>query len=201
MTAALLERHTAETGGCRFPDWCNGSCDDAPDRGELSHWSDQASVCSPDVFEFVTVELFGYEVGTSIDPIRVCVSVGDEDCCTDHTTFTPVEARELGNILVNVKATDLPFGDALLWHDSKASVPEFFVEFRQPRELRGARFNRRASAYETPASVEVSIRDSSDGPFGRVRLNLAGAAKLGRLLIDHADRADKANVEFGLVTK
>lgn len=192
MTAVQTERTiAAEAGGCRFT-WCNRFREDVVEfSGEVNHWSTEKLVASAEYWdEEVGVELYGYELRADIHAVRVGLTISDGVCCLSGTTISPAEARELGNVLTGFRAADFPYDHRLLWHSEDLGI---YVEFRQPRDRRDGRKGRQ--------TVEVSIREGVNCAADRAQLELGDANKVGRLLLEHADLADKSNAEFGLVER
>lgn len=196
MTAALLERPTTNTSGCRFPDWCHGSCITAPDTcGERNHWSSGTQFWAYDVDERISVELYDYENDRDgIDPVHVYLAAGDQQYDEDGTAIPVNHARALGVALQEFTPRGRWPEDALILTalDDEGDWA-VIAEYRKERERRDGTLQ--------DEHVEFSIRpDSTRKHSIRVRLSMKQARALGHCLVEEADRADASNRKYGLVT-
>ena len=196
MTAALLKPRPAETGGCRFPDWCNGSCEegDVP-GGERNHWSNGTRFPAFDVDERIAVELYDYEnAEDGIDPVLVYLAAGDDDLDEDGVSIPTEQARSLGVLLREFSPkSKWPEDERIYTALDKDGDWAVTADYRHKRDLRMGGVQ--------AEHVEFSIRpDSTRRHSIRVRLSMLTAKRLGRHLIAEADRAAASNAKFGLVS-
>lgn len=188
---ATIRQPDIDPRTCIFTDWCNGSCDYNEVIPERACFSQQEQFASPEFYETVGVELYGYLTPGDDSPVVVCLSVGDENYDMASTSIPPAQARELGNVLVGFRESDHPYRDAVLWHETHHSGHDAYIELRQPRYRR--------NHTEDSLMVEVFIREGELYPSCSTQLTLADARRLGQSLIKAADQAVKSNREFGLV--
>jgi len=193
MTAALLDRPIVDTAGCRFPDWCQGSCVSTDIGGERNHWSASSRFWACDVDERIAVELYGYENDRDgIDPVRVYLAAGDQQLDEDGVAIPAGQASELGVALQQFTPPGRWPEDDLI-HTALDDDGDWAVtaEYRKQRERRDGSL--------LDEHVELSIRpDNTRKHAIRVRLSLKQARALGHCLVEEADRADASNRTYGL---
>lgn len=199
MTAALLERPTTATNGCRFKNWCNGSCDDSSDRGgERNHWSPYGGMFwAYDVDERIGVQLYGYENDADgINPVRVYLAIGDDSLDEDGIALTVDGARALGVALQGIAPRHPAYEDELVYAvEADGDERAVTAEYRHERW-------RRCAATAQEEHVEFSVRpDSTRKHCVRVRLSLDASRALGARLMEESDRAAESNRKYGLVSR
>jgi hypothetical protein len=191
MSTAVLARPATTISQCRFPDWCNSSCEQDTEHvsGERNHWSTGTQFWAYDVDdERIAVELYDYEnTQDGVDPVRVYLAAGDDNFDEDGCPIPAEQARKLGILLTEFSPDRKWLMDAHIYTAlDTGSDRAVIAEYRRERLRRDGNVQ--------DEHVEVSIRPSSPREHSiRVRLSMSTAGAFGRCLVTEADRADASN--------
>ena len=173
--------------GCRFPKWCDGSCDPSS-VGDRQHWSIAHYVHDPTFADALGLQIFQSESSDgAADPAYLVLSYyeGGIPCTESYDMrLSPVEARKFGEVMFTAcdPKTVRDGAPGVVLDEEFASGDRLVLERHRPRT--------RKDSYPDRDVFEITLWPVDEATPLRMRSDYSNPWWLGKYLMLAADDAE-----------